>query len=231
MPEATGYMIVDQTCCLKVRVDDGRANEAEAATDEVATDLVRQGRLGRHTVKARPAIHEWVVIHKAPDVAIEAAKLALDSDKPSRVGDRGTDLSRVPNNARIGHQLLDFALVVSGHNHGVELSVEPTVVRSPLENCQPAQARLRGLQNEKLEMLPVVVNRDRPFLVVVPYVQFVVQTPGTSFHVLTDLSAEQSSPDSVVYVFKDTRDPSPGSSKDDHSQTGPIPSYAQARSG
>ena len=51
-----------------------------------------------------------------------------------------------------------------------------------IEHDRPAESRLRGFENEKLEMSAVVVGRHTPFLIVIIAQQLIVGVdPGTPF--------------------------------------------------
>src|SRR5690606_31526591 len=125
-----------------------------------------------------PAVHDRLAADEAPDVSIEAAELLLHGEEAAGVRDRGLDLLPVADDAGIGEQPLDRAAVEARDARRVEIGERAPVAVALAENRPPREARLRGFEHEELEVLPVVVHRDAPLLVVVALVRGIdVQAP------------------------------------------------------
>ena len=81
--------------------------------------------------------------------------------------DRRLYFTPVPHDAGVRHQRLQLLWAILGNNHGIK-AVEGPAERLPLfQDREPGQPRLKALQNQHLEELPVVMLRPPPLLVVV----------------------------------------------------------------
>src|SRR5690606_32062217 len=117
---------------------------------------------------------------EVPDVAIERAELALHVEEGACVVDGGVDLQPVADDALVGEQLTLSARVVPRDLLRVEV-IERLPVRRPFaQNRDPAETRLRTLENQHLEQAPVVVQRHAPLGVVVLEIQRIVAWPGAA---------------------------------------------------
>ena len=102
-----------------------------------------------------------------PDVAIEGTELSLHVDKSRGIPDRAFDLQSIANDSGVLHQPLDAVRPITGDFARVE-SIEGFLIGVPLaQDRDPAQSRLRSLEDEHLEQPPIVVERDAPLMVVV----------------------------------------------------------------
>src|SRR5690606_41120383 len=104
---------------------------------------------------------------EAPDIGVEAAELFLHVEETPRILDRRFDLQPITNDARIAHQLLDRARVETRDAHGIEFGERAAVAFALAEHRAPAQARLRGLEHEELEVHAILVHGDAPLAVVI----------------------------------------------------------------
>src|SRR5207248_2427000 len=97
----------------------------------------------------------------------EAAELFLHGKEGFGVGDRRIDLEPVADDAGIGEELLHFSRVVAGDLVGVEVIKGVSIILALAEDRLPAQAGLGTFEDEELEELSIIVQRDAPLLVVV----------------------------------------------------------------
>src|SRR5581483_691034 len=111
-----------------------------------------------------------------PLVRVEAAELVLHAQERTRVRDGGLDLQPVAHDPGVPEELRHLPRVEARDARGIE-AVEGLAIRVPLsQDRDPAETRLRPLENEELEERPVVVHRDAPLLVVVADVERVGAT-------------------------------------------------------
>src|SRR5688500_6871548 len=75
VPETSSYVIVHHPRRLHVRVDDGAADELEAALLEILAERIRFGRGRRDLLLLRPAILDRLAADERPQVLREAAVL------------------------------------------------------------------------------------------------------------------------------------------------------------
>jgi hypothetical protein len=102
MPETGDEMVIDNADSLKMGINDRRTYEPEAPMDQILTDLIRERSPGWDFGEFFPTVDDGLVIHKAPDISIEAAELLLYGKKTLGVIDRGLNLSPVPYDSGIG---------------------------------------------------------------------------------------------------------------------------------
>src|SRR5258706_4585912 len=178
--KAAVLMVVHHPGRLHEGVHDSRADELEAARLEVLGERVRD-RVAREAVAprtARPALDE------APQVAREAAELALHLDEAARVADRRVDLRTVAHYTGVGEQALPVRRAVAGDALGVELVESPAVVLALRQDRVPGEAGLRAFEDEKLEELGVVPERHAPFPVVVGHGEGIARPGAAPDHAL-----------------------------------------------
>src|ERR1041384_7719542 len=101
---------------------------------------------------------QWFVIHKAPDVIIETAKLTLNCQEGFRIADCGIDLEAIANDSVVLQQRRDLALVVSSDFLWIEAVESGAVVVTLAKNGFPTEPGLSSFENQKLEETRVVVN-------------------------------------------------------------------------
>src|SRR5688500_5566251 len=83
--EAVDDVIVDHADGLHVRVNDGRAHEAEPALLHVTADLVGERRARRDLLHALVPIHDRLTVDEAPLVRVESAELFLHLQERARI--------------------------------------------------------------------------------------------------------------------------------------------------
>src|SRR5262252_10231870 len=105
-------MIVDQPDRLHERIADRRAHEGEAAPAEIAAERVGFHRAGGNPGEGAPSVLPRRAADERPDVALEAAELALDREERPRIADRAGDLESVADDAVVGEQRRQTTRVV-----------------------------------------------------------------------------------------------------------------------
>src|SRR5262249_43192682 len=95
----------------------------------------------------------------------------------------------VAHDAGIAHQALRVARAEARDLPGIEARKRAPVAFALVENRRPGEARLRALEDQELEELPVVAHRHAPFLVVIAPVELAPQAPGAA--ALVDLPAHR----------------------------------------
>src|SRR5574338_838010 len=84
-------VIVHHACRLHERVANGRANEFEAALQQIATHRVGLGGARRHICWCAPSILHGRTPNKSPEVSIECSEFFLHLAESFRVLDRSCD--------------------------------------------------------------------------------------------------------------------------------------------
>src|SRR5207244_6813469 len=100
-------------------------------------------------------------------VPIAAAALLLHLQKTPRIGHGACDLQPVADDARISQQASHISLSESCYLLRVEVFKRLLEVISLAQDRDPAQPRLKALENEHLEDLPILMDRHAPFLVMI----------------------------------------------------------------
>src|SRR5258705_5534926 len=99
-PKTGGQMVVDHSDRLHIGIDDGRADETEAAKLQVLADRVGQRRTGRHLLHALPEVLLRAPVHEAPQVCVDQAEFPPDFEERRRVANRRFNLkAAVPDSA------------------------------------------------------------------------------------------------------------------------------------
>src|SRR5207249_199695 len=88
-------------------------------------------------------------------------------------------LQAVADNARISQQASHISLSESRHFSRVEVLERLSEVVSLAQDDDPAQPRLKALQDQHLEDLPILMDRHTPLLVMILTVQRILPTPPT----------------------------------------------------
>src|SRR6267142_6808065 len=165
--ETVDYVIVDHADRLHVCVDHCRSHKAEPAALEIAAECVRLGGRCGNLAQRAPAILPWPAIDKLPAIRVEASEFYLHDKKRLGVPHRGRDLHPVPDDPRIGRQLVDSRVGISRDLIRIKPAECAAVALALIEHDRPAESRLRSFENEKLEMSAVIVSRHTPFPIVI----------------------------------------------------------------
>src|SRR6516225_45092 len=103
-PKAGARMVVHHADGLQKGIDDGRADEAEAALAEVLGDAVAEERACRQPAARTGTVDHRLAVHVGPQVAIERPELALDRKERPRIGHGRLDLQAITHDTRIAQQ-------------------------------------------------------------------------------------------------------------------------------
>ena len=161
-------VVVDHTGGLHERVDDGGADEFEAAGEEVFREGVALGCARGDVLHGAAAVDDRATIQdEAPKVAVEGAELFLHGEEGFRVADGRSDFQAVADDTGVGEERSDFFGVVAGDFGGVEVVEGAAVVFAFGEDGGPAEAGLGTFERDEFEEGAVVVVRDAPLGVVV----------------------------------------------------------------
>src|SRR5712671_226972 len=106
MAEAASRMIVGHPDRLHVGIADGRADELEAALEQVLAERVRFRGADGNLVSLQ---HDRLAADEAPDIGVEAAEFLLYREKGARVGHGAIDLQLVADDAGVLHQFPFFS--------------------------------------------------------------------------------------------------------------------------
>src|SRR5690606_10589396 len=118
---------------------------------EVLREGIRFRRACRNLAHRAPPVRLRSAAHEPPCVPVEAAELALHTQKGFGVLDRTFDLEPVAHETRVLQELLDARLRKERHPVGVEAGKCLTVMLPLAEHGLPRQAGLRALEDQELE--------------------------------------------------------------------------------
>ena len=148
-------------------VDDGGADEFEAAALEVFAQGVGLAAGGRQIGEGAKLVDHGLAIDKAPDVSVEAAEFVLHGEEVPCVFYGRADLAAIANQPGVSEHLFDVDRAEAGDLSRVEFGEGLAVVGALAEDGVPTEAGLGGLEGEKLKVLAVIVDGDAPLAVVV----------------------------------------------------------------
>jgi len=150
--ETPGDVVVDHARGLHVRVDDGAADELEAARFEVLAEPVGFPG-GRRNVGVLPeTVLDGPAVDEAPDIVAEGSELVPDLEECPGVTDGRLDLEPIPYDPGVLQNLVDPLIRKAGNLLGVEVSEQPTVAVTLVEDRRPAQPGLRALEDQEFEL-------------------------------------------------------------------------------
>jgi len=175
-------VVVHHAGRLHEGVADRRADEFEAALEQVLAHRVALRRARRDFGHSAAPIHDRAAADKGPEVAIERAELLLHGEKGLRVRDCGGDLQAVAHDTRVGEEARDLAGVVTRDLPGVEIIEGAAVVFALVQDCGPTEPGLGALEDEELEQRAVVMQGHAPFGVVVGEIRLGVSPGATVIH-------------------------------------------------
>ena len=144
-------MVVYHSGGLHVGIDDGAADELEAAALEVLADRIGVLRAGGHLLHELPGILDGLAAGESPDVQVKAAEFLLHCKERAGIDNRGLDLEPVAHNCRVLQQLVDPRLVVARNLFRVESAESLAIALALVEYGGPGQSGLRALQDQELE--------------------------------------------------------------------------------
>src|SRR3972149_2163610 len=97
--EAVHAVVVDHPHRLHEGIADGRADEAELATQEVLAHRLGFRRARRDRPQRPPPVDPRTTPHELPEIGVQAAELLLDGQGRPGVGDGRLDLEPVAGDA------------------------------------------------------------------------------------------------------------------------------------
>src|SRR4029077_1511514 len=159
--------IVDHARRLHEGVTDGGPNETKSALLERLAHGVRFRAGCGNILQGTAGIDLGCAADKLPDVASEAAAFLLYGQEGAGVADGGFDFQAIADDPRIGEQLFDLSPIVTGDLFRIEIVEGGTKSFALAKDDLPAQAGLRGVQDQKLEKLAVILERYAPFAIVI----------------------------------------------------------------
>ena len=132
------FMIVNHPDGLHMRVNDGATNKLESSLFEGFRQRIRLPGCHWQLFHGCPAILYRLAINEIPDIAVEAAKFHLYGQECLCVTHRRSDFEPVSDNRRVGQELLDLRIVVTGNLVRFEVVECLTVTIALFQNCLPA---------------------------------------------------------------------------------------------
>src|SRR5216683_4683422 len=181
-PKAADDVVVDHANGLHECIADGRPYEVKSALDQVTAQHSGLLRLSRDLLEPSPSVLDGFAAHELPHVAGEAATLALNDKEGAGIGDRGLDLGAIAYNAVVLHQALNICFRELRQLGGIEARKHSAVGLALSENGEPAQTRLRSLEDQKLEKPTIVVLGHTPLLIVVADIQRIPSPAAAAPH-------------------------------------------------
>ena len=167
VPEAIDEVVIDHSGGLHEGVADGGADKAETAFLQGLAHGVRLGAGDGNLFERADGVDFGRAADELPDVAGEAAALFLHLEKSAGIADGRLDFQAIADDSGIGEKRLNFGAVVAGDLFWIEIVEGGTKSFALAKDDLPAQPGLRGVQNEKLEELAVVLKGHAPFAIVI----------------------------------------------------------------
>src|SRR5437899_4987808 len=137
------------------------------------------------------------VTGEAPDVLIKAAELFLHLEEATRVGDGAFDFQAIEDDALIVHQARDIRVIKSGDLTRIKVLERLSKVIALSQDGNPAQPCLEALQDQHLEYLSIVMDRDTPLLIVIFTIKRIISAPPAprlTLHLFSCLPAAPPAP-------------------------------------
>ena len=181
VPKTVGSVIINHTSGLHMRVQDGRADESEAALFHILAQCVRDRAGGRHLPHGLPMVLYWLVVYKSPDILRKAAARLLHLQKGTGIFTCAIHFQPIADDSGIQQQFFQLFIAVTSYLSGVEIVKQLSVVFPLAQDGDPRQSRLGTFQNQELEQGLVVPHRYAPLIIMIGNVERVIPAPGTSF--------------------------------------------------
>jgi len=178
LPARAGIIVVvDDTASLKVRIDGNRADVLKAPLLQILADLGRQAVADRDLSFGMALIEEGLTAGEAPKVVTQASELVAQFLTTLSIADHGLYLPRRADHALGIHDAFYIGVVVSGHLIVIEI-IKALPKDVPLaQDDQPAEAALQVFQGQMLKHLPIVVNGNPPFVVMIRRIERICTGP------------------------------------------------------
>ena len=174
-------MIIDHSNGLHMGVKHGRTQELESPFLQIFRPKDRFRALSGVIIQAFKPVDPGLSGDPGPHVAGKVPKFPADLEESLGVMDGGEYFGPVTDDALILQQPADLA----GPETGDFLEIKPGKILAEIlafiQNRPPGKTRLERFQNQELENFPVVMDRNAPFLVMVPeHKGIVLARPGTT---------------------------------------------------
>lgn len=177
-------MVVDHADRLHMGVADHGPDKRKSAFPEVAAERAGLGRTDRKVLEMPgPASGMYCfMISKSPYIMVKRAEFPADHYETLCVVDGGHDFEPVADDPSVAHQPFNIRARKGGDHVPVPVRECFCKVRPALKDGEPRKTGLKSLEREHLEVLPVVMHRHAPFVVVVGDIVRVVSRPVASFN-------------------------------------------------
>ncbi len=144
-------MVVDHAGGLHESIDNGRADELEAARRQFLRDRDRDRRRGGHALGGLERVHLRLAANIAPQQLGEAGAFLHDLEIALRAGDGTLDLGAVAHDAGIVHQRLDLPGVVARNFRRLEIVERFAEIVALAQDGDPGKAGLETVEDQLLE--------------------------------------------------------------------------------
>ena len=160
-------MIVDHADPLHERIGDRRADKAEATPFHVFREPVAERCRGWHVGQRFEIVDDRAAVDKVLQIGCEAAPGALKFEYGPDIRSGAGYLQPVANNASVLSQWRHLFITHFHDTGNVEIMEGAQVTGTLAKHKLPAQSRMRAFKGQHLEQLPVVMNGNFPFGVMV----------------------------------------------------------------
>src|SRR5205823_6063804 len=149
--EAIDHVIIDHAGGLHERIANGRADEAEAARLEIATEHARGVRHRGHLTRRAPAVLDRLAVDVPPEPGVERALRALHGEERARVDDRRQDLGAIAHDALVAQQHTHARAGEARNGARIEPCERAAISVAPGENRGPGPPGPRALDDGQPE--------------------------------------------------------------------------------
>ncbi len=167
MAKAVDRVIVDHSRGLHEGVANRRSDEAKTTLFQRLAHGVRFRAGCGNILQGAAGIDLRLAFNKLPNVTGEAAAFLLYGQKGPGIADGGFDFQAIADDPLIAEQFFDLFVVVASDLFRIEIVERGAKSFALAKDDLPAQAGLRGIQNEKLEKLAVILEWHAPFAIVI----------------------------------------------------------------
>ena len=135
-------MVVYHANRLHKGVDNRWSDKLKTFFEKSVAELFSKWRKGWNFCHSSVFIDDGFMVDKAPTKSVEATILFLDSKNCVGVGDSGTNLQLIANNAFVLKKGLNFSFVVMSNGLDIEVVKSLSKVFAFIENRSPAKSSL-----------------------------------------------------------------------------------------
>lgn len=183
LPTRAGYIVVvDDAAGLKVGVDGHGTDILKAPLLQIFAQPVRQAVADGNFPLIVTLVEDDFSVTKAPDVIGKAAELVPHFLTALSIADDGPNLSRRADHALGVHNAF-YIVVIVGRDFIVVKVIEALPNDLALSKYnEPTEAALQVFQGQMLEHLPIVVNGNAPFVIMIHRIERIRTGPFTISH-------------------------------------------------